>query len=409
MMPSLVSLVDKRLRTIKASPFHDALVLKLEDHALDQAAAIDKALATKEQPMPLAGLTFVVKDNINVKDYCSQVGSPNLAWTPAESDSWVVHQLKSYGAILLGKTHMNEFAAGLDGRNVHYPQLLNPVYKNRLTGGSSSGSAVAVAAGLADFAIGTDTGGSVRIPACWNGVWGLRLSTDIEQLQGVFPRSPSLDALGILSQSAQCVFNVAKKLTWANLANKPLVIGYDPESLEPMSDPSKKRFMDVIKALSSDCPVKTVNLSALLDSSDKITRLLKAEFHEAYASAFPSSKTLSRVGPIVRTELKSSKMAPEDILKLQEELVQLRHHVLAELTKAVTFLVTPLCLQEAPEWTDTSERNDRFYTVALSLLGCPILGVPYPGVADGCQIASLDGFDPSLESLISSTFESRRS
>lgn len=409
MMPSLVDLVAKRLRTIEASPFHNALVLKLEDHALDQAAAIDKALATKDQPMPLAGLTFVVKDNIDVKGYCSQVGSPKLGWAPAEMDAWVVHQLKSSGAILLGKTHMNEFAAGLDGRNVHYPQLFNPVYKNRLTGGSSSGSAVAVAAGLADFAIGTDTGGSVRIPACWNGVWGLRLSTDIEQLQGVFPRSPSLDALGVLSQSAQCVFNVAKKLTRVNLTSKSLGIGYDPQSLKLMSDPSKKRFLNVIKALSSDYPVKTIDLSALIDSSDKITRLLKAEFHQAYASSFPSSETLSRVGPIVGTELKSSRMAPEDIQKLQEKLIQLRHRLLTELSKEVTFLVTPLCLQEAPEWTDTSERNDRFYTVALSLLGCPILGVPYPGVADGCQIASLDGFDPSFESLISSTFESRRS
>jgi hypothetical protein len=83
--------------------------------------------------------------------------------------------------------------------------------------------------------------------------------------------------------------------------------------------------------------------------------------------------------------------------------------VLAELTKAVTFLVTPLCLKEAPECTDTSQRNDRFYTVAMSLLGCPVLGVPYPGVADGYQVASLEGFDPSLESLISAIFESRRS
>jgi len=407
-MPSLVDLVDKRLRTIERSPFHNALVLKLNDDARDQAALVTKVLATKERPLPLAGLTFVVKDNIDIKGYCSQVGSPNLAWAPAESDAWVVHQLKGAGAILLGKTHMNEFAAGLDGRNIHYSRLFNPAYQGRLTGGSSSGSAVAVAAGLVDFAIGTDTGGSVRIPACWNGVWGLRLSKDPQHLQGVFPRSPSLDALGVLSQSVQCVLRVAKQLSPVNSGSKFFRIGYDPESLITMSDPSKKRFLDVIKNLSSYSEVKTVNLRTLINSSDKITRLLKAEFYEAYASSFSIAETISQLGPIVGTELTSSRMCAEDIQSLQAELLQLRHRVLAELSQEVDFLVSPLCLQEAPEWSDISERNDRFYTVAMSLLGCPTLGVPYPGIADGYQITSLEGLDPFLESLSSTSYEADR-
>ena len=399
MVPSLVARIQDRLQSIERSPYRDALVLSLQDHAIEQATAIDKVLADSKKQLPLAGLTFVVKDNIDVQGQCSQVGNPKLPWPRAEGDAWVVHQLKSAGAILLGKSHMNEFAAGLDGRNTHYPRLSNPQFPTRLTGGSSSGSAVAVAADLVDFAIGTDTGGSVRIPGCWNGIWGLRLATDPVHLHGVFPRSPTLDALGVLSKSVECAFKVAKQLSRVNTTPTTTRLGYDPQSLENMNVRSRVRFLDAIKALSSCFDVRAISLKDLLCSSEEITQLLKAEFHTVFAEKFSGAQPRRVLGPIVSDELNSSEMSFTDKKTLREELLRLQERVLETINNEVDFVVSPLCLDEAPQWSDTSKRNDRFYTVAMSLLGCPALGVPYAGVADGYQLLSLKGMDLSVESV----------
>ena len=399
MVPSLVAQIRERLQSIEKSPYRDALVLRLQDHAIEQAMAIDKLSADSKKQLPLAGLTFVVKDNIDVQGQCSQVGNPKLPWPRAEGDAWVVHQLKSAGAILLGKSHMNEFAAGLDGRNTHYPRLSNPQFPTRLTGGSSSGSAVAVAADLVDFAIGTDTGGSVRIPGCWNGIWGLRLATDPVHLHGVFPRSPTLDALGVLSKSVECAFKVAKQLSRVNATPAATRLGYDPQSLENMNVRSRVRFLDAIKALSSCFEVRAISLKDLLCSSEKITQLLKAEFHAVFAEKFSGAQSRRVLGPIVSDELETSEMPATDKNKLRDELLELQGKVLKSLSKEIDFIVSPLCLDEAPQWSDTSKRNDRFYTVAMSLLGCPALGVPYAGVADGYQLLSLKGMDLSFEAI----------
>ena len=399
MVPSLVAQIRERLQSIEKSPYRDALVLRLQDHAIEQAMAIDKLSADSKKQLPLAGLTFVVKDNIDVDGQSSQVGNPSLPWPKAEGDAWVVQQLKSAGAILLGKSHMNEFAAGLDGRNIHYPRLNNPQFPNRLTGGSSSGSAVAVAADLVDFAIGTDTGGSVRIPGCWNGIWGLRLATDPVHLHGVFPRSPTLDALGVLSQSVECVFKVAKQLSRVNTTPTTTRLGYDPKNLEEMNARSRLRFLDTIKALSSRFEVRAICLTDLLSSTEEITRLLKAEFFTVFTEKFADTQSRTLLGPTVLDELETSEMPATDKNKLRDELLELQVKALKSLSNEVDFIVSPLCLDEAPTWSNTSKRNDRFYTVAMSLLGCPALGIPYAEVADGYQLLSLKGMDLSFESI----------
>jgi hypothetical protein len=115
----------------------------------------------------LDGRTFAVKDLIDVAG--TRTGGGNPGWlaqqAPAVVSAPVVEQALAAGATLIGKTVTDELAFSLEGRNVHYPDLINPICPDRLPGGSSSGSAVAVAAGQTDFALGTDTGGSVRVPA----------------------------------------------------------------------------------------------------------------------------------------------------------------------------------------------------------------------------------------------------
>src|ERR1700736_2826176 len=143
----------------------------------------------------LDGRTFAVKDLIDVAG--CRTGAGNPTWmaqqAPAQRSAPVVERALAVGATLVGKTVTDELAISLEGRNVHYDRLINPVCPERLPARSSSGSAVAVAAGLADFALGTDTGGSVRVPANLLGLFGFRPSHGAISLDGVVPFAPSYD------------------------------------------------------------------------------------------------------------------------------------------------------------------------------------------------------------------------
>ncbi|WP_137124821.1 amidase [Roseomonas sp. HF4] len=147
---------------------------------------------------PLAGLTFAVKDLYDVAGVVTGYGNPDWARThpPAVRDAAVVSALLGAGAALVGKTRTVELAYGLTGENVWQGTPINPAAPDRFPGGSSCGSAAAVAAGLADIAMGSDTGGSVRIPASYCGVFGIRPSWGAVSLVGACPLGPSFDTAG---------------------------------------------------------------------------------------------------------------------------------------------------------------------------------------------------------------------
>ncbi|MBR0673720.1 amidase [Neoroseomonas soli] len=147
---------------------------------------------------PLAGLTFAVKDLYDVAGSVTGYGNPDWARThpPATSDAGVVAALLEAGARLVGKTKTVELAYGLTGENVWYGTPTNPAAPDRFPGGSSCGSAAAVAAGLCDIAMGSDTGGSVRIPASYCGIYGIRPSWGAVSLTGACPLGPAYDTAG---------------------------------------------------------------------------------------------------------------------------------------------------------------------------------------------------------------------
>jgi amidase len=153
---------------------------------------------------PLAGLRFAVKDLIDVAGHRTGCGNPDWLAThpPARVSAICVEQLLAAGAACDGKTISDEVAFSLLGENIFYGTPLNPAAPERVPGGSSSGSASAVARHLVDFALGTDTGGSVRIPASYCGLWGMRPSHGRTSLAGVMPFSPSFDTIGILARTA---------------------------------------------------------------------------------------------------------------------------------------------------------------------------------------------------------------
>jgi amidase len=158
--------------------------------------------------------TFGVKDIFDVAGYRTGCGHPlKLEQSPIASRSArCVELLLDSGAVFLGKTHTDEFAYSLNGENFHYGTPINPAAPERIPGGSSSGSAVAVAGRLSDFAIGSDTGGSVRIPASYCGIWGIRSTHGAISVEGVMPFAPSFDVVGWFARNGALLRDVGRCL-----------------------------------------------------------------------------------------------------------------------------------------------------------------------------------------------------
>ena len=173
-------------------------ILKLSPEAvLDAARAVDARIAAGE-PLPLAGVPFAVKDNIDVAGLPTSAACPAFAYVPDRSAK-VVDQLQAAGAILIGKTNLDQFATGLVGTRSPYGAPVCVFNQDYVSGGSSSGSAVAVAAGLVAFALGTDTAGSGRVPAAFNHLIGLKPSKGRWSTQGLVPACRSLDCISVFA------------------------------------------------------------------------------------------------------------------------------------------------------------------------------------------------------------------
>ncbi len=161
---------------------------------------------------PLQDLTFAVKDLIDVAGFTSAWGNPDRLREarPAIATAPAVVVPLAAGAGLVGKTQTDELACGMFGMNPHFGTPVNPMAKERVPGGSSSGSACAVAAGLCDFALGTDTGGSIRVPASFCGVFGLRTTFGRISVAGIMAMAPSFDTVGWLARDATTLRRVGE-------------------------------------------------------------------------------------------------------------------------------------------------------------------------------------------------------
>lgn len=181
---------------------------------------------------PLKGLTFIAKDLFDVAGHITGCGNPD--WAAAQSvpksHSWAVQTLLDAGATLIGKSVTDEVSLGLLGENAFYGTPLNPRAPERVPGGSSSGSASAVAQGICDTAIGSDTGGSVRVPASFCGLYGIRPTHGRLPMHGLMPQAPSSDTTGWFAQDAETFAKVSAVLlgeqATGSLPNK-LVVAVD--------------------------------------------------------------------------------------------------------------------------------------------------------------------------------------
>ncbi|MFF3908847.1 allophanate hydrolase [Streptomyces sp. NPDC001848] len=164
-----------------------------------EARTVDARVAAGEH-LPLAGRLFAAKGNIDVKGLPTTAGCPAYAYAP-EEDAPVVARLRAAGAVALGTTNLDQFATGLVGTRSPYGAVRNAHDPSRISGGSSSGSAVAVALGIVDFALGTDTAGSGRVPAAFNGIVGLKPTRGLVPTTGVVPACASIDCVTVFART----------------------------------------------------------------------------------------------------------------------------------------------------------------------------------------------------------------
>ncbi|MCC3774677.1 amidase [Streptomyces sp. UNOB3_S3] len=202
----LTDSVLDRIDTVE--PRLNAYVEVVADTARHAAAVAEREIAAGRRRGPLHGVPMALKDLIDVAGLPTTASSRVREHHVAERDSTVAARLAEAGAVLLGKTHTHEFAYGLTT-----PQTRNARSADRVAGGSSGGSAVAVAAGTATFALGTDTGGSIRVPAALNGVVGLKPTYGLVPVDGVVPLSWSLDHVGPLTRTVRDAGLVLAALT----------------------------------------------------------------------------------------------------------------------------------------------------------------------------------------------------
>ncbi len=205
----------------------------IDGQAHERADALDRGWDTGwvagSDPGPLAGLPIAIKDLIDQAGRVTTCGSSFYRHTP-ERSSTVVQRLEAAGAIIIGRTGLHEFAFGFSSENDWFGPVRNPWDPSTSPGGSSGGSAVAVAAGLAAGAIGTDTGGSVRVPAALCGVVGLKVTHGRIPLTGVFPLAASLDTVGPLGRTTDDVAALYR-----------VMAGFDPNDPWSVPDPPSPR------------------------------------------------------------------------------------------------------------------------------------------------------------------------
>ncbi|NEW91194.1 amidase [Rhodopseudomonas sp. BR0M22] len=341
---------------------------------------------------PLDGLSFAVKDLIDIAGTVTGGGNPDWLRThePAARSAPVVERLLSAGASVHGKTITDELAFSLEGINAHYGTPLNPACPDRIPGGSSSGSASAVAAGLVDFALGTDTGGSVRVPASFCGIYGIRPTHDAIPLDGVMPFAPSYDTVGWFARDAEMLARVG-------------------DVVLPKAEPEPIRRLlivrDAFEIADDDVAIALRAICAKLDARDEITVFdgAKAEWFEAY-QVLQGTENWRELGGWISTTrpsfgdaiaprfARTADITADDVARWQPLRDAIRSRLRTQLAGGIGWLIpTAPCIALPKHSPEPGEQHGPFYTRALTLTsiaghaGLPQVNLPVATV-DGCPV-----------------------
>jgi amidase len=362
---------------------------------------------------PLSGLAFAAKDNFDVAGFVSGAGNPDWLRThkAARRTATAVEKLLAAGARLVGKTIMDELAFGSIGENRHYGTPLNPAAPGRVPGGSSSGSASAVAGGAVDFALGTDTGCSVRLPAALCGLYGIRPTHGRVSVDGVTPLSPSLDTVGWLARTPEVMRRVGEVLLAPHAATqRPRRVLVAEDAFELARDEVAKALEPWIEEVERRVgPAERVRIGE--PGGRRAVGLLflfvgAVLLHEAWAchgewieSARPESQVLTRANLA-----RGADATPEQIAEARREFEEMRGWI-RERVPSGSILVLPTSTDVAPPCGAPEEMLGSFRFPTLSMLavaglgGLPQVNLPgatVDGLPVGFSLAGEPGADQWL-------------
>lgn len=342
----------------------------------------------------LEGMTFAAKDIFDVAGHMTGCGSPDWARThqPATQHAPPVEMLLAAGARLVGKSHTDEIAYSLMGANAHYGTPVNTRAPDRLPGGSSSGSAAATAAGLVDIGLGSDTGGSVRLPASFCGIYGIRTTHGAIPLERTMPLAPSFDTAGWFARDTDTFARAG--LAFGIEPQRPgkvrLLLPVDAWSVaEDETTAALSRALDHLQAQFDPASVTRISQSGL-DEWREVFRVAQAAeiwaVHGAWVEAVSPN-----FGPGVRQRFEmASRISQTEAAEARAARERMRIALRAKLAPD-TFLVVPTAPAPAPRLDVSAPELDRYRARALELLspagiaGLPQMNIP-AGIADGAPV-----------------------
>jgi aspartyl-tRNA(Asn)/glutamyl-tRNA(Gln) amidotransferase subunit A len=392
------------------------------ERALEQARAADEALAAGSSLGPLHGVPLALKDNIDTAGLRTTVGSAFFADRIPDVDAEVTRRLRAAGAVVLGKATLHEFAYGATNQNAHFGPCRNPWDLRRVPGGSSGGSGAAVAAGFCAVALGTDTGGSVRIPAALNGVSALRPSHGRVSNRGVFPITWSFDTVGPIARAVSDLSLVLDVLA-----------GYDAEDANSIAVPTEsctaaveegadglrigiprtfffddvdadivalvRASADVLADLGAE--VEEIDLFGAETAVDAATTIIRSDafaIHRQRLAEHPET-----FGADVRRRLMLGEAITAAEYAEQRQQGRLWRRTVEQAFETFDLILTPSTGTVAPladsEMIETTQRLVKL-TYGWSLAGLPALSVPCgfsaTGMPVGMQLAAARFREPTL-------------
>lgn len=358
---------------INAITDHDAqvnAVIYCSPTALEEAMALDAKAAAGEIVGPLHGIPLLIKDNIDVQGMPTTAGSAIFAHAaPAAADATSVARLRAAGAVILGKSNTDELAAHVSGTTSYFGTSVNPwnIEKKHCSGGSSSGTGVGVVAGFCCGGLGTDTGGSIRMPSGWSGLCGLRPTHGQVDVGGVYPRAVSMDTVGPMARSVrdlELMFHVfadqnMQKCLQAQREKQEDILatmrfGVPTTLIErEASAEVRTQFSKCLanwKALGAHCVEIELPLITDQDVADTVTTIRCYEFARDVSKDVEASPFKGKLHPVTMTDyVRGNATSEAQYLQARETMAGYTKQFEEELrSRGLAFLLMPSALFTAP-------------------------------------------------------------